>query len=1121
MKKLQSIFVLLLLTLTIFSSFNFIQTASASPPLSGDIAHANASVSYTVISSPTNTGTTNTNIGGSANSTPTALTIIQENFNGWDHPSGTYDFLRASYVWTFSNFTHNGTVDARINGELGGMEGYTASGGYNTGTVWANLTAGGITYTWSYTFNTETAKYVYFAPEWNVSAYTTVTSLNVTISTYSGLYFNGGTPTIGSVDFVNVGVNEISVTSYPNVPLDNWAYGWTWPSSQYSSSFSIPVNTVSYTIDWSASYSTQAEYNSGIETGTSGSYTGSLSVTTIYFEGTSSVPESVGQYTVSYYLAYTTAIGENFVYGEEEYTYTISQNVNFFNSSYIYFNYTLPSGASTSYSASYSLKISNLTLTNPSAPVDSLSLVAPSFTYYSLSKFKSSYNVTAYKNYTSAQNANVKFSTSEIVNYYPTLNYDVVKWSGTGSKAELMINATTIGGGYTFSSESLQILNINWGDSSPLQSSTIQTGQYNWTLYHYYQSTGSFPVSFQVENWIGDANALSTTRVLSYTVSVGITTVPLSNAKINHGESIFFNWSDTSAGMQSIRLSIDSVIQQTNSYSSLLSGSFSFAPTYLGTLTVSWFYVAGNVSGYQNLTYTTSSTISKTGLYVLVNFTLNSQSYSNYYYYSQISPYNLTWSYFTWNIQVPNGSLLSSIKGNNSWLFQSGSPGLYAYYEGNSSIHFYQKSTYYQVVWLAPLPPSFGYFSIKLEDTAGDTIGASGSQFESFSVFVNDRPASSDVVSAETGETYNIKVYSEPYGMLISNSNFTVQYPISEDAIKLPIYPLAVDNANQSYFTLFSVGQNGVTGNITYIAPGQTIDYNIAVGTYQFNFSYFLPSGQLGPHTSHLVTISGPSFQWISGTTLTQISSQVKNVSSQIEDVNISFLNSNSKLQNETLNIEINLKNVNSTIVTQLNNFNITAQDILSIVDHSNTSLSEKILYIDSLINASSYKLIPGSPTLSGDNYSYPIQVIDSKTGLPANLSITEQAARNMQAELVNSVGAIAIPYDVYDIQPGKFYLSLILNASQVDSIQNGGYVSMFGAIGGPISSSVAGKISSSNLPSVTNFDFNSIQGIIGYLGYLEQTTTGRALYLITGLVALGYYITVLTRKKEKKAKRR
>ncbi len=58
----------------------------------------------------------------------------------------------------------------------------------------------------------------------------------------------------------------------------------------------------------------------------------------------------------------------------------------------------------------------------------------------------------------------------------------------------------------------------------------------------------------------------------------------------------------------------------------------------------------------------------------------------------------------------------------------------------------------------------------------------------------------------------------------------------------------------------------------------------------------------------------------------------------------------------------------------------------------------------------------------------------------------------------------------------------------------------MFGAIGGPISSSVAGKISSSNLPSVTNFNFNSIQGIIGYLGY---------------------YITVLTRRNEKKAKRR
>ena len=1121
MKKLQSIIVLSILILTIFSSFNFLPSASANPPLTGNKAFANASVSYTDVSE-TNSATNQATISATANTTYTNLEInVTSNWAVNSTSAGTMAWLNLTNATGI--YVYTGTV-LHINATQSYAARSNNNKDYDLGTEYVYLTVGSTEYQTSYVYNAwGTADFiVVFSPYIAIKNSGTIQNLSFKESadTAVGYNFESGAPPshcwtetgfVGNTTLAKSSSNIGAVVSVPFV--EGWSY-----TSSVSSSFSslVPSNTYSYSIFWSAQYSSTATYNSNAYT--SSPITGVLNVYTISFASSTAVLD-VTSYTASYYLNLTLTNPASSSYSIQSYIYSISHTAsNYFNSSFIYFNYTVPSSALTSYSASYSIHVSNLTLTNPSAPVDQLSLNSQDFTYYSLSRYGNTYNVTAYKNYSTAQNANTKFSTSETVNYYPTLNYNIIKWTGTGSEAELEINATTIGGGYTFSGETIQILNINWGDGSPLQSSSEQSGQHNWTLYHYYQTTGSYSVSYQIENWVGGSDSLSITKTLSYTVSVGITTSPLNNAKLSSGESIFFNWSDTNAGMQSVSLSIDSIVQQTNSYSSQLSGSVSFKPTYLGSLSVSWHCVAGNISGYQNLTYTTSSTVAETGLYVIANFTLDSQSYSNYYYYSQISPYNLTWSYFTWNVQLPNGSTLSSIKGNDSWLFQSAFPGLYVYYTGNSSVHFYEKSTYYQVVWLAPLPPSFGYFSIKLEDAAGNTIGSSGASFQAYDVYVNNHPASSDIVNGQTGETYNVKVYSEPFNELLSNSNFTIQYQTSEDVIRLPVYPLAVDNLNQTYFALFSVGQNGVTENISFVGMGQTVDYSIAAGTYYLNFSLWGQNGNTGLRVSKLTTISGPSIQWISGLTLAQVSSQIKNQTTLIENVNLTLVSQGASIKNQTINIQVSVKNLNDTIGTQLSNFNVSLQAILSTVDHSNVSLSEKVQYVDSLINASSYKLIPGSPTLNGENYSYPIQVIDSKTSLPANLSITEQAAKNLQAQLVNSIGAIAIPYSVYDVRAGKFYLTLVLNASQVGAIRSGGYISMFGAIGGPVSSSVAGKISSSNLPGT---NFNSIQGIIGFLGNLEQTTYGRALYLITGLVALMYYIVVLTRRNEKKAKRR
>ncbi len=798
------------------------------------------------------------------------------------------------------------------------------------------------------------------------------------------------------------------------------------------------------------------------------------------------------------------------------YTYSIVQNCNYFNSSNIVFDFTIPSGANTSFSSNYTIKISNLTLTNPSAPVDAFSLNSQNFTTYSLTKYKSTYNITAYKNYTNAQSSQIKFSTSETVNYYPTINYAVVKWSGGGITAKLIVNATNKGNGFSFTTETLEIVNINWGDGSALQTSSMQEGSYNWTFYHNYTATGSYSVSFQVVNWVGNSNSLSVSKTLTYSLSISISTSPANNAVLSHDEKIYFNWTASNLGVRYVSLTIDSILQYQEIYHNITSGSLNDTPNYLGTLSVSWHWKAGNMSGYDNLTYTTASSVAKTGLYVLANYTLDSTQYSNYYYYSQVSPYNLTWSYFIWNIQIPNGSTLESIKGNTLWQFISAFPGLYVYYSGNATLHYYEKATMYQVVFLAPLPPSFGYFTIQLEDSAGNTIGSSGASFENYQVYVNNQPVAYNVIPAETGETYNIKVYSEPFHSLLSNSNYTVNYPVSEDVIELPVYPLAIDNLNQSYFLLLSVEQNGITQNISFIGIGQTNDFSIAAGTYYLNFTLWGQSGDTGLEVSKLTTITGPSIQWMTGSTLVQVQSQIKNQTNLIENVNLTLVSQGNNIKNQTVNIQVSMKNLNSTIGNQFTSFNVTMQNILSIVEHSNVTLSQKIVYTDALINASDYRYVPGSPTISGNTYSYPIQVIYQKTGLPANLSQTEQAAHNLQAELVLPLGSISIPFYITNIQSGSFVLNMNLTKEQIGEIQNGSYIAMMGAIG-MTNATVAGKISSANLSP----NLNTMQDIFAYLAYLDQTSIGRAEYLIAGFLAMIYYTIVLTRKNEKKGKKK
>ena len=950
----------------------------------------------------------------------------------------------------------------------------------------------------------------------------------------------------------------ISTTYYVS-GYDAFDYGFSSYPLKYSSTFSLPSNTQSYSFNWSANSNLNVTYNNVNQTGTSGTFTGSLSTMSVSFAfdiGSTNAPSS---YILTYHVFATIATIESHTYSEQSYTYSISQNGNYFNSTYLYFNYSVPSGASSSYSISYELKIGNLTLTNPAAPSEYFALPSNTFTYSSVSRYGNTINITAYQNYTSAQSAPVKFDTSEIVNYYPTINYVAVRWTGTGSKAELTVNATTTGGGYTFPSETIQILNINWGDGSTLQTSSTQGGSYNWTLVHNYTESGSFSVSFQVVNWIGSSYSLSTSKTLTYGISVGITNYPLDGAVIVPTETIYFNWTNTNAGITSLSLTIDSILQESKTYSSLSAGSLGYSVTYLGSLSVSWHWAAGNITGYTNLTYVTQDAAEQPN--VLMNFTYKGILYSNYVPFVNSYRYNATWSYWWWTIYTPSSSYIDSIKAGSNWIFEYASPQLYVYYSGNSTLHFFMNTTVYQAEWLAPNPPQDAYFIINLEDAAGNTIGASGASVENFNVFVNGTPQGTDVVDATTGHTYNIKVYSEPFNTLISSSNFTVNYPVSEDIIKLAVYPLAIQNLNQSHYALFTVEQNGQSLPIQFIGLGAEKDFSIVAGTYYFNFTQYSLGNVAGATISRLTTISGPSIQFISGTTLAQISSEQKNISTQINNVNITFYAGNSKLYNETLRINASIVNTNSSIVKQVLDENTTINNIYSKVQSINSAVyaiqnnimsdinstrvnvTTKETTIKDLVSLSlqeenstfSYQLKFGTPSVQGETYKFPV-FVTLFNGQMANLSVTQQAWQNLKLYYVTGNSTFPLNYSVSAIQPGSFVMTIynVTPTMAAGITANQALITAQGKVKeGVLTNLAAGIIGSQQIQySSQNIwteifgisppnENNSAVGVLAYLSWLQESYAGRAIYLLVVFSILAYYAIAIDLKlKERERKK-
>lgn len=202
----------------------------------------------------------------------------------------------------------------------------------------------------------------------------------------------------------------------------------------------------------------------------------------VYFNAT--VSGGTAPYTYTFYVKFTSAYFQS-----NSYTYTITEYQNCWNSSYIYFNYTILSGVSFS-NIHFSSTVTNLTLAVHNSPVHAFLISYSTLSPYSVTEYtaKSTYNMSGWQNTSSSSSINVKIATTEVVNYYTTFTSQPSGSYVTGAGSQVQLTFTT--------SESIanekENISINWGDGLYTVLNYQLAGSFTET--HFY--SGSYTDSF-------------------------------------------------------------------------------------------------------------------------------------------------------------------------------------------------------------------------------------------------------------------------------------------------------------------------------------------------------------------------------------------------------------------------------------------------------------------------------------------------------------------------------------------------------------------------------------------------------------------------------------------------
>jgi YVTN family beta-propeller protein len=918
----------------------------------------------------------------------------------------------------------------------------------------------------------------------------------------------------------NYGDNTVSIiglsnnTVWKTIPVGTSPEGIAISSgfSSQVSSFSsqVPPNYISYSIYWSAQQNSIATYNSN--TYTTSPITGVVNVYSISFSQNFAywILNPWGYGITSYLISYYEIFINYYIYSQSTQTnsttvtyFIVQGNVGVYFNATFSFNFKIVSSSlftNTTYPISWKINVSHLLNYYYSAPYNTFtySITYSNYSRTILGSNSAQYwNFISYTNWTNSNGANITWtvSTYEIANYYPSITYKIAKWTGVGSTEKLIVNVSN-----TFPSETLQITNINWGDGSPTTSSSIvtaQKGYYNFTFTHSYTALGTFTITFQVVNMVNTIESLSTSDFASITISLTITTYPSNTQTIPMNSYLYFNWTGQNIGIQKVVGLINNIQVLSSSFNNLTSGSVSYYQTQTTQFTMTWVYYAGSYKSSVSITYVLANNVPSVGKWVLVNYTLgtgpNAVKESVPYFYSQTVPYNVTWSYFVWQIILPSNAVNITVKGNPMW--KNPIISVPANYNiTTATFTLLENVSMFQVTWLAqnptynaliiieyyPQTALFGQFGVTLP-------------FSAFYTYLNGQQIYSPVQTVDLGSTIVINT-TTIYRTLLSSYRVTVTQQTQFIEIPLNILPITIENLNSSYVIGLQVQANNITQTAQYIMPLQSVTFFVPAGTYNFTFNYI----QFNTYTvvksfTAKITISSVSYYLITGVTLSQLSLSIQesqnNITNLVENVNISFLISNSKIINQIINLNLNLTNVNSTITKQQLNINTTVNNILSkimnientiniiennIMSNVNKTLlntTTKILTIKSLLlfamNSSIlYKFTPGIAQPNGSYVDIPIYAT-TLNGVPLNLSMTESVAKNISVQYISAGQEYTLWSRIIKIQPGMFIIQLNMNDSMKSAINSGNATIVLCA---PVktnnyTSTIAGVIGNSNFP--------------------------------------------------------
>ena len=975
-------------------------------------------------------------------------------------------------------YSYNGHVGLSPNTEFGSPLLFGANGEDSIGTVYANLTANGNVYGWSYTFDYKTTSnyyYVYFVPSWSVPSGSQIQSLNITMTAY--YYSAKGTSPYGSMAGVSLfstssPSDSVSGTELPLTFDSAFAYGWNYDYKSVSSSYSLGSSVESYSVHWSSSQKSNSSYNSLSESGISaGIFAGTMSVTVISFSA-DFMDLDIPSYTISYFLNENLSLSSAAT-GSTPYQVIEQSSLQYFNATLSFALSFTDSGltVSSSHPISWEVNVSHLLNEYPTAPYNSISFSATPADY-SKSTYGSDgtgfFDFIFYYNSTSSSAESVTFTvtTTELVNYYPAASYYSVKYSGRGSTADLIVNATN-----PFDNETLQISNINWGDGSPTQSSVIETptgrNWNNFSFSHQYTVYGTFTVTFLVVNAVGDTSSLSWEGNRSITLSVSITYT--SNAlPLETNQKIFFNYTQFNLNLQEVYLYINNILAQSSNVSSNTNyeGTVSYSiPYYLtqtAEFTAEWEYEAGGISGTHSIQYAVTNSIPTVGLWVLLNYTIGTGLTATkesvpYFYTQQIHlPGNDTWSYYVWQILLPGNSVNITVKGSTAWK----SPVISVpadFYQANATFRLLINTTQFQVTWVAPDPAQSALVDIEYyPQTPIWGLFGVNIPFSEFNTYLNGHQIYSPTQSVDLGSNVVINT-TTIYGTLLSSYSATISQQTQFIEIPLNMVPFTVMNMNSSYVVGLQVSKNGIAQSSQFLMPLSTNTMYAPAGTYNFSFTYLaFNSYSVSKYYNVTITLSSVSYLVINGETLSQLGIQLKqtqqNITQLVENVNITLSNSNDKIASQIVNLSLNVNNENSSIIRQLTTLLTGMRDTnstlynqtLSLMTYevdSNTTIHSQINSVISIMRTDNSTLYNQTVSLSNlltqYNSSIYEQIVDTLESIRNTNSTLYNEVSRLMLNLTNTNSTIYRELLIENTTVSNVLSKIVYVSNQVNVVEN------------------------------------------------------------------------------------